>query len=191
MQLIVYHGFFSQIERQILDTELEMMSQKQAGSDTVDLHNKLVELKQELMKLDKMVAAGVQETGDAEVGCFFLQLILQFVILHLFQLHPSPSRPRRQSTNGAGQQQRKVPHYANLDKRPRELLISGFDETDKEALIDYLKSFGIVEDLEFLSSHNNKDGAPFRALVAYKTRREAEMVGEIGVLCTFLLKFDE
>jgi len=138
----------------MLDTELELIRQKQAGGDISDLQRRLTELRLELTACiarslgassgmdQKMMASGapVQSMGGQP-----------------------PIRKRRA-----------MPETAVLDKRPRDLAISGFGTDEKDALIEHLQHYGMLEDIEF--QHSKTEHQACRATVVYKTRREAEMV---------------
>ena len=62
-------------------------------------------------------------------------------------------------------------HAATLDKRPKRLIVSGFNDDQRDPVIDHLQQFGDLEDLEF--EHKNGET---RAIVVYKTRVDAEQV---------------
>lgn len=136
----------------MLDTELEMINQQQSGGDTTDLHRRLLDLRREVMILNEMTMVGGMNTST-----------------------PIQQMNNSQGNAGArgGRPPRRIPAHTVLDKRPRDLMIVGFAASEKDLLIEHLQEFGVLEDIEFL--HQLKD-QPYRALVVYKLRKDAEKV---------------
>lgn len=137
----------------MLDTELELLQAKQAGGDTTDLQRRLTELR---LELTATLARSLGPPSDQK-------LLATSTPVQSIGGQSMPIRKRRA-----------MPETAVLDKRPRDLAISGFQTDEKDALIEHLQHYGMLEDIEF--QHSKTDPQACRATVVYKTRREAEMV---------------
>lgn len=140
-----------------MDTELELIRQKQSGGDTGDLQRRLTELR---LELTANLARSLGPSG-------------------MDQKSMATSTPVQSMGGGPPMRKRRaMPETAVLDKRPKDLVVSGFQTDEKDALIEHLQHYGMLEDIEF--QHTKGDPQACRATVIYKTRREAEMVSRIG-----------
>ncbi len=104
--------------------ELELITQSQAGEDTSDLNKRLTDIKQQLILLAKKdtteghgpVATSTPIQGSS--GLLGSPLAM--------------GRTRRAS-------QHKAPQGRRLDKRPRNLIVEGFQSDEKDGIIQHLR----------------------------------------------------
>ncbi|KAK1168046.1 RNA-binding protein 26-like isoform X2 [Acipenser oxyrinchus oxyrinchus] len=112
----------AQMQKELLDSELDLYKKMQAGEDVAQLRKKYTELQLEAAK------RGILSSGHGRGG-------------HAWGRGALRSRGRGMRGRGRG-----APLYAVVDHRPRALEISGFTEPDREDLLPYFAQFGEIED---------------------------------------------
>ncbi|KAK6485754.1 RNA-binding protein 26-like isoform X1 [Huso huso] len=112
----------AQMQKELLDSELDLYKKMQAGEDVAQLRKKYTELQLEAAK------RGILSSGRGRGG-------------HARGRGALRSRGRGMRGRGRG-----APLYAVVDHRPRALEISGFTEPDREDLLPYFAQFGEIED---------------------------------------------
>ncbi|XP_033864079.2 RNA-binding protein 26-like isoform X2 [Acipenser ruthenus] len=112
----------AQMQKELLDSELDLYKKMQAGEDVAQLRRKYTELQLEAAK------RGILSSGRGRGG-------------HARGRGALRSRGRGMRGRGRG-----APLYAVVDHRPRALEISGFTEPDREDLLPYFAQFGEIED---------------------------------------------
>lgn len=142
------------VEKEKLDVELELVSQEKDGKNTAPLREKLSELKAELLGL-----AAEGNLGE--------------------DLIPTSTAPRRRKASNSeaggsgGKRQRSLMMSdKKLDKRPRNVLVSGFAESRRAEVEAYMESFGEVA--------RKESAGPGALHIFYKTRQQAETALELG-----------
>ncbi|VDP32564.1 unnamed protein product [Soboliphyme baturini] len=133
----------------MLDMELEMINQQQVGGDTSDLQRRLTELRNEISLLTSSDGMARLDSGKG---------FITGVAGHL--------------------RNKKIPRSATLDKRPRDLLVSGFMFEERDLIIDHFQKFGALEDIEYLP--NKEKNAVSKAIVLYRARKDAEVAFALG-----------
>ncbi|XP_073436539.1 RNA-binding protein 26 isoform X2 [Dendrobates tinctorius] len=135
----------SQMQKELLDTELDLYKKLQAGDDVADLRRKYTELQLEAAK------RGILSSG----------------------------RGRGTHTRGRGMSRGRSRGrirgrvHAVVDHRPKALEIFGFSEGDREDLLPHFAQFGDIDDCQI-------DDTSLRAVIAFKTRTEAEAAAVHG-----------
>ncbi|MGH0133397.1 UNVERIFIED_CONTAM: hypothetical protein FKN15_035940 [Acipenser sinensis] len=121
----------AQMQKELLDSELDLYKKMQAGEDVAQLRKKYTELQLEAAK------RGILSSGRGRGG-------------HARGRGALRSRGRGMRGRGRG-----APLYAVVDRRPRALEISGFTEPDREDLLPYFAQFGEIEDWKIDDSSLN------------------------------------
>ncbi|XP_041115635.1 RNA-binding protein 26-like [Polyodon spathula] len=116
----------AQMQKELLDSELDLYKKMQAGEDVAQLRKKYTELQLEAAK------RGILSSGRGRGG------------------HARGRGALRSRGRGRG-----APLYAVVDHRPRALEISGFTEPDREDLLPYFAQFGVIEDWQIDDSSLN------------------------------------
>ncbi|XP_030328702.1 RNA-binding protein 26 isoform X5 [Strigops habroptila] len=135
----------TQMQKELLDTELDLYKKMQAGEEVTELRRKYTELQLEAAKrgiLSSVRGRGVHARGRGA------------------------SRSRGRGIRGRGRG-RGVPVHAVVDHRPRALEISAFTESDREDLLPHFAQYGDIEDCQI-------DDSSLHAVITFKTRAEAE-----------------
>ncbi|NWU21126.1 RBM26 protein, partial [Dyaphorophyia castanea] len=135
----------TQMQKELLDTELDLYKKMQAGEEVTELRRKYTELQLEAAKrgiLSSVRGRGVHTRGRGA------------------------SRSRGRGIRGRGRG-RGVPVHAVVDHRPRALEISAFTESDREDLLPHFAQYGEIEDCQI-------DDSSLHAVITFKTRAEAE-----------------
>nr|DBA33067.1 TPA: hypothetical protein GDO54_000799 [Pyxicephalus adspersus] len=109
----------AQMQKELLDTELDLYKKLQAGEDVAELRRKYTELQLEAAK------RGILSSGRGRGA-------------HIRGRGMARGRGR-----GRG-----IPVHAVLDHRPRALEISGFSEGDREDLLPHFAQYGEIEDCQ-------------------------------------------
>uniref|UniRef100_H3BD75 RNA binding motif protein 26 n=1 Tax=Latimeria chalumnae TaxID=7897 RepID=H3BD75_LATCH len=135
----------AQMQKELLDTELDLYKKMQAGEDVTELRKKYTELQLEAAK------RGILSSGRGRGA-------------HARGRGISRGRGRGRGIRGRG---RGVPAHAVVDHRPRALEVAGFLESDREDLLPHFAHFGEIEDYQI-------DDTSLLATITYKTRAEAE-----------------
>lgn len=139
-------------QKAILDTELELMTCQKEGHDADELRKRVMALKEEATSL------GIFNSPGQGRGII---------------------RGRGRGAHSVGRRWA-VPRYrANpltVDRRPKQLLVTGFQPEEKDELISHIMSFGALD------SHSFDMTVP-SLLVSFKSRIVAEKVAAEG--CTF------
>ncbi|XP_064609964.1 RNA-binding protein 26-like isoform X2 [Liolophura sinensis] len=143
-----------QAKKEILDTELELISKQHAGDDTSDLRKKLDDLTREAASMGLLSGRG-RGRGRGSI----------------------PRGRGRGSTTwsrgGRGGRGRGFTAVSRrLDRRPKQLKMSGFGPDDKNDLLLHLAQHGEVENVDFEGDQ--------AAVVTFKTRQDAEKVAATG-----------
>ncbi|XP_058514647.1 RNA-binding protein 26-like [Ochotona princeps] len=130
----------TQMQKQLLDTELDLYKKMQAGEEVTELRRKYTELQLETAKrgiLSSGRGRGIHSRGRGTAhGC------------------------GRGRGRGRG---RGVPGHAVVDHRPRALEISAFTESDREDLLPHFAQYGEIEDCQI-------DDSSLHAVITFKTR---------------------
>lgn len=108
-----------QMQKELLDTELDLYKKLQAGEDVAELRRKYTELQLEAAKRGILTSARIR----------------------------MPHVRGRGMSRGRGRG-RGVPVHAVVDHRPKALEISGFSEGDREDLLPHFAQFGEIEDCQ-------------------------------------------
>nr|XP_006818982.1 PREDICTED: RNA-binding protein 26-like [Saccoglossus kowalevskii] len=133
-------------EKELLDTELELISQESAGLDTTDLKKRVSELRIEAQSLGLIGMGRGRGRGRGRGGWS----------------RGRGGRGRGYAASGLGR-----PRVGTvLDKRPRKLTLTGYEEDDKDELFSHFSQFGEIESIEHLDKSTT---------LSFKTRQEAEM----------------
>nr|XP_060625497.1 RNA-binding protein 26 isoform X2 [Anolis sagrei ordinatus] len=134
-----------QMQKELLDTELDLYKKMQAGEEVTELRRKYTELQLEAAK------RGILSSGRGRG-------------VHARGRGVSRGRGRGGRGRGRG---RGVPVHAVVDHRPRALEISAFTENDREDLLPHFAQYGEIEDCQI-------DDSSLHAVITFKTRAEAE-----------------
>ncbi|XP_078247524.1 RNA-binding protein 26 isoform X2 [Pogona vitticeps] len=135
----------TQMQKELLDTELDLYKKMQAGEEVTELRRKYTELQLEAAKrgiLSSSRGRGIHTRGRGV------------------------SRGRGRGVRGRGRG-RGVSVHAVVDHRPRALEISAFTENDREDLLPHFAQYGEIEDCQI-------DDSSLHAVITFKTRAEAE-----------------
>ncbi|XP_029458914.1 RNA-binding protein 26 isoform X5 [Rhinatrema bivittatum] len=135
----------AQMQKELLDTELDLYKKIQAGEDVAELRRKYTELQLEAAK--RGILSPSRGRGSHARGRGVLR-----------------GRSRGRGLSGRG---RGVPVHAVVDHRPRALEISSFTESDREDLLPHFAQFGEIEDCQI-------DDSSLHAVITFKTRAQAE-----------------
>ncbi|XP_060129337.1 RNA-binding protein 26 isoform X2 [Zootoca vivipara] len=135
----------TQMQKELLDTELDLYKKMQAGEEVTELRRKYTELQLEAAK------RGILSSGRGRG-------------IHTRGRGASRGRGRGGRGRGRG---RGVPNHAVVDHRPRALEISAFTENDREDLLPHFAQYGEIEDCQI-------DDSSLHAVITFKTRAEAE-----------------
>uniref|UniRef100_A0A8C6YSA5 RNA-binding protein 26 n=1 Tax=Nothoprocta perdicaria TaxID=30464 RepID=A0A8C6YSA5_NOTPE len=135
----------AQMQKELLDTELDLYKKMQAGEEVTELRRKYTELQLEAAK--RGILSAVRGRGAHARG-------------------RAASRSRGRGIRGRGRG-RGVPVHAVVDHRPRALEISAFTESDREDLLPHFAQYGEIEDCQI-------DDSSLHAVITFKTRAEAE-----------------
>ncbi|XP_042313968.1 RNA-binding protein 26 isoform X2 [Sceloporus undulatus] len=134
-----------QMQKELLDTELDLYKKMQAGEEVTELRRKYTELQLEAAK------RGILSSGRGRG-------------IHTRGRGVSRGRGRGGRGRGRG---RGVSVHAVVDHRPRALEISAFTENDREDLLPHFAQYGEIEDCQI-------DDSSLHAVITFKTRAEAE-----------------
>ncbi|XP_071951192.1 RNA-binding protein 26-like [Antedon mediterranea] len=147
----------SSTQKELLDTELELYNQQAEGGDTSQLKKKVAQLKLEAQSL------GLLSSGRGRG--------------HIMKGRGGIGRSGAGRGRGRGSFRRGSTnhHKANtiLDKRPRELTVSGFNESDKDEIITHFAEFGELEKIEYNNANHT-------LVIGYHSRLEAEGAASKG-----------
>ncbi|KAM4795167.1 RNA-binding protein 26 isoform 2-T2 [Rhinophrynus dorsalis] len=114
----------AQMQKELLDTELDLYKKIQAGEDVTELRRKYTELQLEAAK------RGILSSGRGR---------------GVHMRGRGMTRGRGRGARGRG---RGVLLHAVVDHRPRALEISAFNEGDREDLLPHFAQFGKIEDCQ-------------------------------------------
>ncbi|XP_013913525.1 PREDICTED: RNA-binding protein 26 [Thamnophis sirtalis] len=135
----------TQMQKELLDTELDLYKKMQAGEEVTELRRKYTELQLEAAK------RGILSSGRGRG-------------MHARGRGVSRGRGRGGRGRGRG---RSLSVHAVVDHRPRALEISAFTENDREDLLPHFAQYGEIEDCQI-------DDSSLHAVITFKTRAEAE-----------------
>ncbi|XP_054829581.1 RNA-binding protein 26 isoform X2 [Eublepharis macularius] len=141
----------TQMQKELLDTELDLHKKMQAGEEVTELRRKYTELQLEAAK------RGILSSGRGR---------------GIHTRGRGVSRGRGRGVRGRGRG-RGVPVHAVVDHRPRALEISAFTENDREDLLPHFAQYGEIEDCQI-------DDSSLHAVITFKTRVEAEVAAVHG-----------
>ncbi|XP_062904571.1 RNA-binding protein 26 isoform X1 [Mobula hypostoma] len=114
----------AQMQRELLDTELDLYKKVQAGEDITELRKKYNELQLEAAK--RGILSSVRGRGHNTRG-------------------RGGHRGRGRGHRGRG---RSLPFHSVVDHRPKSLDISGFSEGDQDEVLPHFAQFGEIEDCQ-------------------------------------------
>nr|KAF6375170.1 RNA binding motif protein 26 [Pipistrellus kuhlii] len=146
----------TQMQKELLDTELDLYKKMQAGEEVTELRRKYTELQLEAAKrgiLSSGRGRGVHSRGRGAA-------------------HGRGRGRGRVRGRGRGRG-RGVLGHAVVDHRPRALEISAFTESDREDLLPHFAQYGEIEDCQI-------DDSSLHAIITFKTRAEAEAAAVHG-----------
>ncbi|XP_078258447.1 RNA-binding protein 26 isoform X2 [Rhinoraja longicauda] len=112
----------AQMQRELLDTELDLYKKVQAGEDITELRKKYNVLQLEAAK--RGILSSVRGRG-----------------------HHSRGRGGHRG-RGRGRRGRNLPFHSVVDHRPKALNISGFSEGDQDEVLPHFAQFGEIEDCQ-------------------------------------------
>ncbi|XP_062982144.1 RNA-binding protein 26 isoform X2 [Elgaria multicarinata webbii] len=135
----------TQMQKELLDTELDLYKKMQAGEEITELRRKYTELQLEAAK------RGILSSGRGRG-------------LHTRGRGVCRGRGRGGRGRGRG---RGVSVHDVVDHRPRALEISAFTENDREDLLPHFAQYGEIEDCQI-------DDSSLHAVITFKTRGDAE-----------------
>uniref|UniRef100_A0A2D4EV83 RRM domain-containing protein n=7 Tax=Micrurus TaxID=8634 RepID=A0A2D4EV83_MICCO len=135
----------TQMQKELLDTELDLYKKMQAGEEVTELRRKYTELQLEAAK------RGILSSGRGR---------------GMHTRGRGASRGRGRGVRGRGRG-RSLSVHAVVDHRPRALEISAFTENDREDLLPHFAQYGEIEDCQI-------DDSSLHAVITFKTRAEAE-----------------
>ncbi|KFD54021.1 hypothetical protein M513_05040 [Trichuris suis] len=110
-----------EIQRELLDAELELMTRKESGEDLTELIVRLERLRMEMRKLNAHEKIPFKSSNVLRGSPYF----------------------QKAKRNG------RIPRSANLDKRTRSMIVYNLQTDEKNALVDHLQIFGPLEDVDF------------------------------------------
>lgn len=113
----------TQMQKELLDTELDLYKKMQAGEEVTELRRKYTELQLEAAK------RGILSSGRGR------------------GIHTRGRGAAHGRGRGRGRG-RGVPGHAVVDHRPRALEISAFTESDREDLLPHFAQYGEIEDCQ-------------------------------------------
>ncbi|KAM4860028.1 RNA-binding protein 26 isoform 7-T11 [Thomomys bottae] len=113
----------TQMQKELLDTELDLYKKMQAGEEVTELRRKYTELQLEAAK--RGILSSARGRG----------------------VHPRGRGAAHGRGRGRGRG-RGVPGHAVVDHRPRALEISAFTESDREDLLPHFAQYGEIEDCQ-------------------------------------------
>ena len=113
----------TQMQKELLDTELDLYKKMQAGEEVTELRRKYTELQLEAAK------RGILSSGRGR------------------GIHTRGRGTAHGRGRGRGRG-RGVPGHAVVDHRPRALEISAFTESDREDLLPHFAQYGEIEDCQ-------------------------------------------
>ncbi|KAK6645014.1 hypothetical protein RUM43_001290 [Polyplax serrata] len=133
-----------EIQKEILDTELDLMTKQQEGGDVSGLQKKISALKLELAKVQpKLVGSRPVARGQNKT---------------IIGKNMSLNRTRATKVNHV---------KSAVDHRPTKILVSGYENDEKDLVLTHFRQFGEVRD------YVADDSTP-SIVLNYKTRQEAE-----------------
>ncbi|XP_028406262.1 RNA-binding protein 26-like [Dendronephthya gigantea] len=129
-------------QKELLDRELDLITHEQTGEDTTELKYRVEELKKEAQSL------GLLDASHRGRG---------------------RGRPTRGTARGMSRGHVRVrdPIHNRWDKRPKQLLVEGFTEEEKDTLKQHFKELSGIDRVE-----QDKDG--HRLIITFSTRKQAE-----------------
>ncbi|CAG0922037.1 unnamed protein product [Notodromas monacha] len=149
-----------EVEKELLDMELELYSKQEVGADATELQKKVVELKQlaAVMSVPTPVMPGAKVMRPSFRG------------RGITRAHPYAFRGARFSSRGRGfaTAQQFNSTTTSLDKRPKRFLVTGFLENEKENVIRHFSKF------TGMTNHVSDDAIPSLTF-EFKSRLEAEI----------------
>uniref|UniRef100_A0A5S6QP98 C3H1-type domain-containing protein n=1 Tax=Trichuris muris TaxID=70415 RepID=A0A5S6QP98_TRIMR len=110
-----------EIQRELLDAELELMTRRESGENLTELIVRLEKLRMEMKRLSAHEKIPFKSSNVHRGSPYF----------------------RKDKRNG------RIPRYANLDKRTRSMIVYNLPTDEKNALVDHLQTFGPLEDVDF------------------------------------------
>lgn len=140
----------SDVQKELLDAELELFTAQQDGSDTVEIQKRVNHLRVESARMGVLPTS---RSPRSRGGSPF------------YAPRGTPRFPRFRG-RGRGRYMG-GPGVTSVDRRPSKVLVSGYELEEKDALVEHFAKFGeIVDTLE--------DEITPSVIIHYKTRRFAE-----------------
>ncbi|XP_070553399.1 RNA-binding protein 26-like isoform X2 [Ptychodera flava] len=134
-------------EKELLDTELELITQEGVGGDTSELKRRVFELRQEAHALGLLDSGRGSGRGRG------------------FWTRGRGSRGRGRGFAPRGRGKPRVGTV--LDKRPKKLTVTGYSKEEKDDLLGHFSNFSEVETIEHT-------GDQLTTIISFKTRLDAE-----------------
>ncbi|KAJ8956336.1 hypothetical protein NQ318_015074 [Aromia moschata] len=149
-------------QRELLDTELDLITKQQEGADTSEIQKKLLELKAK-------VASG---RGRGRGSRRFTPIVSR----HLLSKNNLVENTKLKGVTKAASRSPSVTSLATsasfqkhtVDHRPTRLLVSGYETDEQESVLGHFQQFGEIVDYVVDASLPSIN-------LNYKTRKEAEM----------------
>lgn len=171
--LIQRSGLFFQVQKELLDAELELMSAQHDGSDPTEIQKRINSLTIEAAKFGILPTSKLPSPrggrGGGGGGYLYRGVPLR-------GSSPYGGRGRgfrgtwlRGSPRGGAAG---AVHQTSLDRRPTKLKVRGFDPDDKEAIISHFKRLGSVVDALDHETESDQDSAC--VIIHFTTRKDAE-----------------
>ncbi|CAG9815221.1 unnamed protein product [Phaedon cochleariae] len=148
-------------QRELLDTELDLIAKQQEGADTSEIQKRLLELRARVANVrggSRGARGGRRYTPVVSRHLLSKNNLKPKSIVNAHQLTRTPSAT---SLNTAFQKH-------TVDHRPTRLLVSGYETDEQDSVIGHFQQFGEIADYEV-------DSTIPSITFNYKSRKEAEM----------------
>ncbi|XP_066144264.1 zinc finger protein swm [Euwallacea fornicatus] len=169
------------IQKELLDMELDVIAKQQEGADTTELQRKITELKAKAATLSKMPIRGRSRNRFTPVASWHLlsknNLVdnnyalamsgkvktASKIINNLTTAKTAASAP----VPGQSQSTTAFSKHITVDHRPARLLVSGYEAEEQEAVVTHFQQFGDVAEYSI-------DASLPSITLSYKTKKDAE-----------------
>ncbi|XP_056638480.1 zinc finger protein swm isoform X1 [Diorhabda sublineata] len=151
-------------QKELLDTELDLITKQQEGADTSEIQKKLLELKARVANAKPLRGRGI--------GRRYAPIVSRH-LLSKNNLKPKPVRsinrtPSTTSLTATAPAVTTAFQKHTVDHRPTRLLISGYETDEQDSVLSHFQQYGEIVDYEVDSSLPS-------ITLNYKTRKDAEM----------------
>ncbi|XP_060533115.1 zinc finger protein swm [Cylas formicarius] len=147
-----------QAQKELLDTELDLIAKQQEGADTTDIQKKLAELK-------AIVGAAAASKGGRGRGRG--RYVPPVIGRHLLSKNNLIDKAKGGGVVKVVNRASAAPKQHAVDHRPARLLVSGYEADEQDAVLTHFQQFGEVVEYAIDSSLPS-------ITLNYKARKEAE-----------------